>query len=300
MNNNVYKCPICGKKYKTNKPIDFKYFDLCPDCKEIIELQKIIKLYSDTEKYKMFKAANKIITSVDDNTDIKVSYSINETYLVQRPDQVSNIINKIKKARNFLYFDLGPQINILYSLLNEKDVFWAEGGNLKYFIFKSTIQYIIIKLKELINGSNSKISITTLLNTIEKDKITLYDKQKIYRIITNDKTKKFEEVLFDTFPIIDYINSIKNVLNSYEEILNCIKDIRDKECAHLERINETNLSKLQSFDIRRIYNSIKIIYDGLYFSLAPDLYDDREYDPNICISHLNNIVEFWNNNHKKL
>ncbi len=48
-------------------------------------------------------------------------------------------------------------------------MFWKETGNFLYFCHDASFQYVIIKMKELISGYNSRYSISKIKNIIQNN-----------------------------------------------------------------------------------------------------------------------------------
>lgn len=71
------------------------------------------------------------------------------------------MIERIDKARKFLYFSVEPQIKILESIYENKDIFWKNCGNLSYHVKNASFEFVVIKLNEMLT-SNSKYSLTNL------------------------------------------------------------------------------------------------------------------------------------------
>lgn len=65
------------------------------------------------------------------------------------------------------------------------------------------------------------------------------------------------------------------------------------DCSRLEyeEYAEAKLIKL-----RRIYGSLKIIYDGLIYSVAPDKHTNLFVENNIWYGNMNQISKYWKEN----
>ena len=87
------------------------------------------------------------------------------------------------------------------------------------------------------------------------------------------------------------MDKIENLLNSYKHIINAIADYRDNYFAHISELKDNESSKNLSYvNIKRIYNMLKLIYDGFLFAIAPDKLTSLFVEHNIWFSHLNNLV----------
>lgn len=106
-----------------------------------------------------------------------------------------------------LYLEVYDQFEVLNSIYENKNAFCYEGGNLIRYVHNASFEFVVIKLKELLSGMNSKCSIKKLRNIFENEKNRLFGKQKMFEVYKYDNGDEFEEV-FDVFPIADYLNKI--------------------------------------------------------------------------------------------
>ena len=145
---------------------------------------------------------------------------------------------------------------------------------------------------------NSKYS-KKLRNIFENEKNRLLGEQKIFEVYKYDNGDEFEEA-FDVFPIVDYLSKIDELLNEYSYSINAINDYRNNFFAHIGELKDENSSKNLSYkNIKRIFNFIKLIYDGFLYGIAPDKYASLIVDHNICLSHLDLIVNEYKKNKGK-
>ena len=289
-------CEICGMKYEDIKdPVKLllNSHDKCPFCEKIIELQN--HLIEHWQEFKKASASNPIelnnMTKGKDNV-----YSLDEhvsTFSFDgRTPFVKEMIEEIAKARKYLYEVVEPYMIILKSLYETKDSFWKEGGNLHYYVRNSSIQFVAIRLKEYLK-SDSKYSISKIKNKLVNNKKILFDHHHIFEIVEFKKTGDIIKTEFPHFNIIDYLNKLDKVLEGYSKTIDAIIDYRDNQFAHIGNLKMPIESprEFTYINTKRIFNSLKIIYDGFYYSLAPDLYTGLHYDFNIWFDHLNQITK---------
>ena len=170
--------------------------------------------------------------------------------------------------------------------MKKKDVFWGETGNLLRYVHNASFEYVVIKLKELLSGNKSKYSITKIRNILTNNKNKVFGNQNIFTVFKYDNGEEFK-IKYDPFPIIDYLDKI----NSYKHIINAIADYRDNYFAHISERKDNKSSKnLNYVNIKRIYNMIKLIYDGFLFAIAPDKLTSLFVEHNFMFFHLNNLV----------
>lgn len=287
------KCDICECEFKESNDLDYLVVHgpaKCPNCKNVIELRDCLHEYSR-------KIANIEITNpIYDKNMVKektYDYEIGkveifsldkfdiEKVIVGRTKTIKDHINRIDEARKFLYVDLEPKINILKSIYHKKDKFWEYGGYLVFHVSEVTVEYVVIKLNEFFG--DSKYSINKIRNIINNDKTKIYDKQKIIMKRTYKTSGDIQEIIYERFNIEKYLLKLDNILSEYENILKAFKDIRNTQFAHLgEPKKEESKSKLTYLNLIKIFNTLKIIYDGFLYSIAPDLYTPIIVESNVC------------------
>lgn len=308
MSTHKIKCEICGLDYETDDDLSRLLFygpTGCPYCRKILKLKELLQNYSHIQLEKTIQHEKYDENLVKDNTVPGVElYSLaphKEYYDVKtRTRNVQSIIERIEFARQFIYTRLGPQFEILDSIYERKDIFWKESGNILLYVHDACFQYIVIKLKELLSGSESKYSVLKIKNILTNGKKHIYNEQKISLVYKFDESGKEIRVLYDPFPIAEYLKEMQDVLEDYKETIDALSLLRDKQFAHLSDYEEMGSTfKLTYVNIKRIFNSLKIIYDGFYYSIAPDKYVNLVIDSNMRFSHMNKIVDFYNNNFRK-
>ena len=294
------KCEFCHSEYDSFDDIEsiVKYgIGFCPYCVEINQLKEFLESYSDKHHEKEWdNDVHKKNMIKDDVQHVKgvTSYTsrhYDSTYKVEgRSKFVIELIETIDYVRRLLAVEVGGQIEILDSIYEKKDVFWGETGNLLRYVHNASFEYVVIKLKELLSGNKSKYSITKIRNILTNNRNKVFENQKIFTVFKYDNGDEFE-IKYDPFPIIDYLDKIENLLNSYKHIINAIADYRDNYFAHISKLKDNESSKNLSYvNIKRIYNMLKLIYDGFLFAIAPDKLTSLFVEHNIWFSHLNNLV----------
>lgn len=302
------KCEICETDFYESNDLNYLVANgsaKCPDCSKIFELQTVLESYSNKIKNIEFNDQifnNNMIKQNEINigpVNIQ-SYSLDEfekEIIVEgRTKKVQELIDRIVKGREFLYMELEPKIHLLKSIYIDKDRFWNDGGNLKYHVSEVTIQYIVIKLNEFLsaNKNSSKISINKIVNIIKNSQKAIFDEQKIIKIKKYKKSGDFQKNIYPRFNISEYLSRLDGVLENYRAIINAFDDYRDTQFAHIDDLkNPNSKSQLTYKNIVKIFNSLKIIYDGFLFSVAPDLFNHMYVNHNVWYSHLNRISESY-------
>ena len=91
------------------------------------------------------------------------------------------------------------------------------------------------------------------------------------------------------------------VLDGYRNIINAIDDYRDSQFAHIgEHKKSESEAQLTYQNIIKIFNSLKIIYDGFLYSVAPDLFTNESVDFNVLYGRLNRISQYYYDNVTKI
>ena len=308
---NKVKCEICGMMYDEPRAID--YFILenkskCPKCIGINDLKSLVSEYNRKHKngitnndiYKKNLIPNRIPTT---NEAINCSsYSLAKhtmKYEIEnRSKVIEDVIHRLDYARKYLLFKVGAQFEIMDSIYEKKNIFWKESGNLLVNVHDASFQYIVIKLKELL-GNSSKYSLGKIRNLIQNNITAIFKKQKIYEVYIFEETELIMKQQFPEFPIADFFEKTDIVLKGYKELIDAIYIIRDKEFAHIDDANlEEYYKKINYVSLKRIYNSLIIVFDGLLFSIAPDKFKNIKVNHNIWFGHLDTIVNHWQKNKK--
>ncbi len=309
------KCEICEAEYE--EPNDLNYLVVngpqkCPHCTEILALKEVLIDYSN--KFRRSEWDNPVFNkNMIKDGEYDLGYGKTQSYRLDeftkniviegRTKRVQEIIDRIVDARKFIYFDLAGKIEVLKSIYKNKDRFWADGGNLVNQVSEMTVEYIVIKLNEFLstNVNNYKYSISKIRNIINNDKIAIYDNQKI---IDEKKFKISGEVMRSQYPrfeIENYLSKLDKVLDDYRMIISAIDDYRDNKFAHINNLKKPESSKSLTYrNIIKIFNSLKIIYDGFLYSVAPDLFSNLVVDFNIWFGNLNQISQYYYDNVTKI
>lgn len=303
MKPNKKKCEICGYEYDEYDNLDdliTKGPSKCPHCIKVLELRNVIEqynllhfenvtnneiykknLYPDNSRRNIFLGNNSSSTL----DEFKKYYDPKN-----RSKIIEELIERIKFAREYLITRIGAQFEILDSIYEKKNVFWKETGNFLYFCHDASFQYVIIKMKELISGSNSKYSISKIKNIILNNSTSIR-RQRIFEIRKYKRSGDIQKDELSKFPIVDFINKIDEVLKEFEDIINVINSLRDKAFVHLDVIDiEAYYKQIKYIDLKRIFSALKIIYDGFLCIVAPDEFHQLSMDYNMWFSHLDNIV----------
>lgn len=303
MRTHLKKCEICGMNFEESSDPDYLILmgpAKCPYCKKIIEFEDFLKDYSNShsknvinnEIYKRnyrpidFRKTNPFFcTSVYSQGDCIIDYKVEG-----RTEDIENIIERIQSARTFMTTRIGPQFEIMDSIYEKKNKFWNYAGNFISFVHDASLQYIIIKLSELIDSS--KYSVKKIANLIEKNKKRIFEVQKVYEVYNYQISGDVQEQLFPKFPILDCLEKLRDVLEEYKDTITAIKTLRDKEFAHLDGENVDEFyKKINYVGLKRIFNSLKIIYIGLLYSVAPEKITTMVMHSNIMLDSLDDAID---------
>ena len=307
------KCDICGMEYEESNNLSYLVIygpTKCPYCSKIIKLKEILEKYSDEHHsnlvdneiyrrnfYPDFQ--EKETTFGQKVSSFTLDEHLHDYDVEKRTQTIEEIINRIQFIREFLITRVGAQFEILDSIYEKKNIFWRETGNFLNFVHDASFQYIIIKLKEIL-GSSSKYSITKIRNLIFNNQTAIFEKQKVNEVYIFKRSGDVLKQPFPVFPILEYLSNIDDVLNEYKNIIHAINILRDKEFAHLDGTNVDEYYKeINYVGLKRIYNSLRIIYDGFLCSVAPEKLDIIMMDYNMWFSHLDDITEYWIENKRK-
>ena len=295
------ECDICGCLF--SEPNDLLILAAngpseCPFCAPVHELEKLLINHWNKIMSREFdnEIHNKnMVRDYNGPYESYITDKCTQKYaFINRTNKVINFINKVDSARLDIYLKLKPYIRILESYYEKRDIFWKEGGDLGYFTISSILDCLIIKLKEYLD-SNKFYSIKKIRNIILNDKKALFEDHKIILTKKFDRSGDVFEMEIPHFEIDKYFCKIDLILSSYSKTIDAIKDFRDTQAAHLDKMKKPEATKAEMtlINIRRIFNAIRIIYDGFLFSVAPDMYGNIVYEPNLFFGHLNDMTRVW-------
>ncbi len=306
------KCDICGLYFEEPNDLEILVVNgpfKCPYCKEILELKEEIakhwKTILDKETDNPIERKNMI----KDEPSLSTSWGLTESYtldqfektfeIIGRTKRVMSFIERVNKARKYLYEVIEPHMKILESIYERKDVFWNEGGNLRFYVRNSSLQFVVIKIKEYLS-SDSVFSISKIGNIISNDKKYLFDDHHITEIRKFKTSGDIMRTEYPHFEIDKYLSKLNKVVKTYSKTIDSISDFRDNQFAHISKLKKPNDSpkELTYTNLKRIFNSLKIIYDGFCYSVAPDLYANLIYDYQLWFDHLNHIAKLYEVNNK--
>lgn len=306
------KCDICGFEYEDNSNLKelFKNGPLqCPYCRKVKELQNVIENYSNkhmdgitaSEVYQNnFYPKNAYFDSIYDCRTFRLDDYDVEYEIENRSRIVKDLIERINYVRELLVTRIGAQFEILDSIYEKKNDFWLESGNFLNFCHDASSQYVIIKLKELVAAKSSKYSIYKIKEIIKNNSTNIYKNQKIYEIRTYKKSKDVQKNKFPEFPFLEYMQKIDDLLMENSDLIEAIAVLRDKAFAHIDGENiEEFYKKIKYVGLKRIYNATRIIYDGFFYSIAPDQYHPLAMDYNMWFDHMDDIVHLYQKQRKK-
>lgn len=304
------KCKICGKDLLDDEcePIFYhvKKQIACSECQEVLNLQQLNiehwdKFRSaqtdDPVEHNNFYDDKPFISNDGLSVLIKTLDDCTAKYVIDgRTKHVQEIIDDINHARRRLYTDIGPYFEILESMFDKKNIFWNEGGNLFYYCKNAIVSYLVIHLKEYLDNSKqnkSMYSIYRFINIINCNKKQLFKNQRICCVRTFRKSGDVAKTYFEHFPIEKYLMQLRIILDDYSALIDTIDDYRNNVFAHSGNLKNKEKSEntLTLINLRKIFNSLKIIYDGLSYSVAPDLFAQFDYHYNFWFDHLNQITE---------
>ena len=275
------KCSICEDNFESAVSPHYRLSDntvVCPNCQKIGELKEMFLEFDS----RSCDSANSEVS--EDNQQLDAAY-----------DVVNDFVDRINFVREFLYAKIGAHLKILDSISNNQDIFWKESGDLPLFVFEGSFQYVVIKLKEFI-GSKSKYSLGKIKNILLDNCSRFSKKIEMHGGWAIDETKS---AFAQRHTIKNYVDKVDEVTKKYEATINAIKKLRDKRFAHLDAADVSSYySELNCFDLKRIFNLLKIIYDGFLYLIAPDEYCSLIVPNNLQLVHLNNLAKFWSENRK--
>lgn len=304
------KCEICGLEFDEPNDLDVLVVNgpsRCPHCKDILRLRDVLHkqqeaIYraddsNETIQANFYKVAEQSGGPVQTETYQLDEYDRSFEILradgaIGRTKWLNEFIERLKNARDYLYFQVGPQMEILKSIYETHDAFWDYGGNFIRYSSQASVEFVVTKLKEYLSGE-SKYSISKIRNILANDKRRIYDDNHITEIKKFKKSGQIAKTEYPHFPIEDYLKEMDNTLQAYASQIKAIKDIRDNEFAHFGNgpKSQDSEKEITYSNIKRIYNSLLIIYDGFLFSVAPDLYANYSIDYQMWFAMLNEACE---------
>ncbi len=305
------KCEICGEFFDEPNDLEFLVVNgpsKCPHCIKVIELKDVLikhwNEYRDRQSRNPVEQRNYIKDSTDSYyegvtiTSSHLDDHDEKTILIGRTAFVKETIDLIESGRKQLYFQMDAQLKILESIYERKDRFWNDGGNLWGYIRDASLQLLVVKLREYL-GNKSKFSITKIQNRILNRQADLFERHRVITRTTFRRTGDVMETEYPHFPIDEYLSKLDDVLAAYRKTIDAIADVRDNLIAHFGKLRDEDSVKEVTFrNIKRILNSLKIIYDGFLYSVAPDKFAHLRVEHNMFFDSLNKISEFWAK-HKK-
>lgn len=303
MKPNKKKCEICGYEYDEYDNLDdliTKGPSKCPHCIKVLELRNIMEKYyllhfknvTSNEIYKknLYPDNSRRNIFLGNNSSSTLDKFEKYYNFKKRSKIIVDLIERINFVREYLITRIGAQFEILDSIYEKKNMFWKETGNFLYFCHDASFQYVIIKMKELISGYNSRYSVSKIKNIIRNNYNSI-QQQRIYEIREYKRSRDIQKDELPKFPISDFVKKVEEVLKEFESIIEVINGLRDKAFVHLDIINiEAYYKQIKYIDLKRIFSTLKIIYDGFLFIVAPDEFNQLSMDYNMWFSHLDQIV----------
>lgn len=279
------KCDICG--YVFDEPNDLDILEIqgpskCPFCTNIEKLKSFVNGYEFG-----------IIESVGKMNDTLQKRQYNFGYEVENQTKdIKRHGDELPILWRQLTVDIDGNFEILESLHSGKYSFWNDGRNLKYYLDKSTLYFIVMRLVELVKKCQ------TLLNVIENNKKNLLTQRVHFIAINNNREVICDEIV----PIIDLgktIMIIKEIFKDLQPICKDLKEFRDKVIAHIDFNAENEFLKSLSFiNMKRVQNALKNIFSAYYLILAPQLYNPGFEMHGIELDRMEYISRQWHNSKK--
>lgn len=296
------KCEICGFEYKDNETIEEILVNKeqeCPNCISINNFLKIVSKFDEEEKCKVLKHEiyNKnMILSTNAYPDGVTAYYLDkhkEYFKIEnRSKAINELIERLDEIRKMLVIDIEPRFDILNSIYIKKDLIWNHTGNLPYYISDTIVQYIVIKLKELIYNDDCKYSFRKIFNIIINNKNNIYNTQNIYVCYYFENSKDLLKVKRECFPILDYQEELEKIFENFNQVIKAIVDVRDNHCAHIAKVkDEHSFEHITIENLYKIFNVIKNLYDCILFSISPDKCTTLVVHNSIYIDYLNEIIK---------
>lgn len=115
------------------------------------------------------------------------------------------------------------------------------------------------------------------------------------------KSNDIQKIKYPKIEIEKYLLKLDAVLDGYRNIINAIDDYRDSQIAHIGEHKKSEAeAQLTYLNIIKIFNSLKIIYDGFLYSVAPDLFANKSGNFNVLYGRLNRISQCYYDNVTKI
>lgn len=115
------------------------------------------------------------------------------------------------------------------------------------------------------------------------------------------KSNDIQKIKYPKIEIEKYLLKLDAVLDGYRNIINAIDDYRDSQIAHIgEHKKSESEAQLTYQNIIKIFISLKIIYDGFPYSVAPDLFTNKSVNFNVLYGRLNRISQYYYDNVTKI
>lgn len=305
------KCEICGGVFEEPNDLDVLIVKgpfRCPDCGEIIRLKQVLIDHWNELTSKQSNDPIENRNLIKNPTEIKTRYGTTTSYTLDdyeksfeiegRTRYVREKIELIDEARNLLYLPLDAQLKILESIYERKDRFWGDGGNLAGYVRDASFQVLVIKLREFLGG-NSKYSYTKIKNELQNRRKALYDDHKIVEVRKFKRSGEVMKTEYPHFPIEDYLGKLNDVIEAYKKKTDALIDYRNGVFVHTSGLKNPESEHYMTFrNVKQILNSLKIIYDGFLYSIAPDLYKNLWVKHSMEFDHMNEISQYWADWHK--
>ena len=270
------ECPICGCVFEEPNDLDVlidKGPSKCPFCSNI----EALKLLIDEYEFGNFNLIKK-----EKDTEYKFWYGIEN-----QAKEIKSHGETLPAFWRQLTVDIDGNLEIFESIHYKKQSFWDDGKNLKFYIIKTTLYFIVMRLVELVKKCK------TILNVINNHKKDILS-QKIHLLAAKKDGKiTFNEII----PIIHFdktVSLIEDIFKDLEPICNDLKGLRDKAIAHMDNSFSPDFLKSASFNnMRRVQNALKNICSAYFLILAPQLYNPTFENHGIDLDKMDRISKAW-------
>ena len=169
----------------------------------------------------------------------------------------------------------------------------------------SKAEYVKKMILEIDNIKDSILREVSINKLAEETNLGIdFIKSQLKNEIKEEKKIEFKNgdffiIEYDSFPMAEYFEKIDLMIKKYSPIINAIADYRDNRFAHIGELkNKESTFYLSYVNIKRIFNMLKLIYDGLLISIAPDKFYNIYVDQNIHFAHLDQIVKEYKKVHR--
>lgn len=246
--------------------------------------------------------SNKLCELIDNMKNNELS----NNYILDKINELSNIISKLEKNIDFLY-DIYPSniINVMTGIWDEEDIeYYKERLAIPITLIKGKIKGLDMKLSK-----EDSIIISEFLDDL-KDKLNKLKKEENKyndNILQNNKTiKKLNDIntllLDNKLPISGedikvIVDSIKTFSNDYKYIINVLNELNNLNLKRLYN-NESILSETENKEVvvdRRELKKLEILFNkyNYNFESFPKRYID-ELVNNGEYEHIREIIEYIN------